>query len=120
MERSMAHGILLVLSEPVSTADDAAYNDWYDHIHLPEVLALAGFSSARRFRMSEVQLPSQGGLESVSRRFPSRYVATYEVEGPDLALAAKGLTEGSPGLTVSPPIAFARIVAVVFEEISSR
>ena len=62
----MAHGILLVLSEPVSTADDAAYNDWYDHIHLPEVLALPGFNSARRYRMSEVQLPSQGGLESVT------------------------------------------------------
>ena len=116
----MARGILLVLSEPVSTADDAAYNDWYDHIHLPEVIALAGFSSARRFRMSEVQLPSQGGLESVSRRFPSRYVATYEVEGPDLAVAAKALTEASSGLTVSPAMAYDRTVAVLFEEIGSR
>jgi len=42
----MAQGILLVLSEPVSEADDTAYNDWYDHIHLPEVLALSGFTSA--------------------------------------------------------------------------
>jgi hypothetical protein len=87
---------------------------------LPQVLALAGFKSARRFRMSDVQLPSQGGLESVSRRFPSRYVATYEVEGPDLALAAKALTEGSPELNVSPAIAYDRIIAVLFEEISSR
>lgn len=116
----MAHGILLVLSEPVSTADDAAYNDWYDHIHLPEVLALPGFNSARRYRMSEVQLPSQGGLESVSRRFPSRYVATYEVEGPDLAAAAKALTEASSELTVSPAMAYDRTIAVLFEEISSR
>jgi hypothetical protein len=92
----MAQGILFVLSEPVSEADDAAYNEWYDHTHLPEVLALPGFSSARRFRMSEVQLESQGGLESVSSQFPSRYVATYEVEGPDLELAAKALTEASP------------------------
>jgi hypothetical protein len=116
----MAHGILLVLSEPVSEADDAAYNDWYDHTHLPEILALPGFVSARRFRMSEVQLPSQGGLESVSQRFPSRYVATYEVEGPDLAVAAKALTEASSRLAFSPAMAYDRTIAVLFEEISSR
>jgi len=116
----MAHGILLVLSEPVSEADDAAYNDWYDRIHLPEVLALSGFTSARRFRMSEVQLPSQGGFESVSSRFPNRYVATYEVEGPDLAVAAKALTEASSGLTTSSAMAYDRTLAVLFEEISSR
>jgi hypothetical protein len=115
----MAHGILLVLSEPVSAADDAAYNDWYDHVHLPEVLALPGFVSARRYRMSEVQLPSQGGLESVSRRFPSRYVATYEVAGPDPAVATKALTEASSGLTVSPAMAYDRTIAVLFEEIRS-
>ena len=115
----MARGILLVLSEPVSEADDAAYNDWYDDIHLPEVLALSGFTSARRFRMSEVQLPSQGGFESVSSRFPNRYVATYEVEGPDLAVAAKALTEASSGLTVSPAMAYDRTIAVLFEELTS-
>jgi hypothetical protein len=114
----MAQGILLVLSEPVSEADDAAYNDWYDHTHLPEVLALPGFSSARRFRMSEVQLDSQGGLDSVRSRFPSRYVATYEIEGPDLELAAKALAEASPGFTVSPAMAYDRTLAVLFEEIS--
>src|ERR1700722_18626892 len=91
----MAHAVFLVLSEPVSEADDAAYNDWYDDIHLPEVLALSGFTSARRFRMSEVQLASQGGFESVSSRFPNRYVATYEVEGPDLAAAAWGPLTGA-------------------------
>jgi hypothetical protein len=116
----MAQGILLVLSDPVSGADDAAYNDWYDHTHLPEVLALPGFSSARRFRMSEVQLESQGGLESVRGRFPNRYVATYEVVGPDLALAAKALTEASTGFTVSPAMAYDRTLAVLFEEISRR
>ena len=116
----MAHGILLVLSEPVSEADDAAYNDWYDDIHLPEVLALSGFTSARRFRMSEVQLASQGGFESVSSRFPNRYVATYEVEGPDLAAAAKALNEASAGLTTSSAMAYDRTLAVLLEEISSH
>ena len=43
----MAHGILLVLSDPVSAEADAAYNEWYDNVHLPEILTLAGFTSAK-------------------------------------------------------------------------
>jgi len=47
-------------------------------------------------------------------------VATYEVEGPNLAAAAKALTEASSELTVSPAMAYDRTIAVLFEEISSR
>src|ERR1700757_662295 len=80
----MAHGILLVLSDPVSAEADDAYNEWYDNVHLPEILALPGFTSARRFRVAEAQLASQGGPDAVRVKFPHRYVAVYEVEAPDV------------------------------------
>ena len=44
----------------------------------------------------------------MSSRFPNRYVATYEVEGPDLAAAAKALNEASAGLTTSSAMAYDR------------
>lgn len=116
----MARGILLVLSGPKPADADDAYNDWYDNTHLPEVLGLAGFTSARRFRMSPHQLPSQGGLDSVTARFPSRYVAIYEVEAEDLTTAVESLTAAGPTLNVGAAMDYDTTLAVLFEEISSR
>ena len=44
----MAKGLLLAMMEPPSV-HDAEFNDWYDHEHLPERLAVDGFLNARRF-----------------------------------------------------------------------
>jgi len=115
----MAHGILLVLSDPVSPEADAAYNDWYDNVHLPEILALAGFTSARRFRVAEAQLASQGGPDAVRAKFPHRYVALYEVEAPDVAKAAESLGAASPTLRMSDALDTAGLTAVLLEQISS-
>jgi hypothetical protein len=115
----MAQGILLVLSNPVTPDADAAYNDWYDNVHLPEILALAGFTAARRFRLSETQLASQGGLDAVRARFPYRYAAVYEVEAPDVAKAAESLGAASHTLRMSDALDRGGITAVLFEQISS-
>lgn len=116
----MARGVLLVISEPVSEAKEAEYNDWYDNVHLLEVLALAGFTAARRFRMTGEQLASQGGHEGVIARFPHKYVAVYEVEADDLAVATDAMNKHGRELTVSDAMAYDRTIAVLLEEISSR
>lgn len=116
----MARGVLLVISEPVSGEQDAAYNNWYDNIHLPEVLGLAGFTSARRFRMSPQQVASQGGYEGVVAKFPHKYVALYEVEADDLSVATGSLNDHGRELTTSDAMAYDRTTAVLFEEISNR
>jgi len=46
----MARGIILVESWPSSPEREQEYNTWYDEIHLPELVALDGFVSARRLR----------------------------------------------------------------------
>ena len=84
-------GVLIVKSEPSEGQEDA-YNEWYDNVHLPEVLAIAGFVSARRF----VAEPSIGG------ELPEqRYVAIYEMEGDDLAAVQAGLKAAAGSFTMS-------------------
>ena len=40
--------VLIVMSDAVEGRDDE-YNDWYDRVHLADVLALPGFVAARRY-----------------------------------------------------------------------
>lgn len=72
----MAKGILLVESHPSSPERDAEFNEWYETVHMPEVLALDGFVSARRFR------PVRPG---------EPYVAVYDIDADDVTAAAKGV-----------------------------
>jgi hypothetical protein len=41
-------GILLVQSRPASTDEIDTYHRWYDETHVPEMLGVDGFVSARR------------------------------------------------------------------------
>jgi hypothetical protein len=82
-------GKLIVYTTPAEGREDE-YNDWYDNVHLAEVLALGPFVQATRHRISESQV------------FPVNhtYVAIYDFEGPaDAALAA--LVEGAAPMDLS-------------------
>jgi len=46
----MATGVLIVQSQPSSHEHLADYEDWYDKKHIPEMLAIDGFVSARRMQ----------------------------------------------------------------------
>lgn len=61
---TMLHIVMVDIDEE----NEAAFNDWYDNVHLPDILACPGWLSARRFRCVE------GG---------PRYVAMYEITGPE-------------------------------------
>jgi len=36
---------------------EEAYNKWYDEVHLPDLKAIAGVVSARRFRIVQRKMP---------------------------------------------------------------
>ncbi|MBB3982260.1 hypothetical protein GGR44_001923 [Sphingobium fontiphilum] len=60
----------VVHSNPVPGREDE-YNDWYSNRHLADVVAVPGFVSAQRFRLTDVvadNLPSQ------------RYMAIYTMD----------------------------------------
>lgn len=67
------------------------FNDWYDHQHVKDVLAIPGFVSAQRFeRVGPV----------VRAGNPYRYLSTYEVvtDDPDAALRELLARVGTPSL----------------------
>ena len=45
----MTKGVLIVESRPASPDDAAAFHRWYEDTHIPEILSVDGFVSARRF-----------------------------------------------------------------------
>jgi hypothetical protein len=47
---------------------EEAFNDWYDNVHIPDILACPGWLSARR------AICLEGG---------PKYVAVYEITGPE-------------------------------------
>jgi hypothetical protein len=74
----MPKGIMYVESAPVSPNREAEYHKWYNEIHLPEIMSIDGFVSARRFA------PVDGN---------GRFVAIYELEADDLEAAQARLLE---------------------------
>ena len=82
----MPEGILYVESRPASPEQAADFHRWYDEVHIPEILALDGFVSARR-------LGSLGDDGS--------FVAVYEVV--DVASARVGLAEAGKAGKMSAP-----------------
>jgi len=91
-------GIMVVQSEPVDPAHEDEYNDWYDNTHVPEICAVPGFVSARRYKVH-----GEGG--------PPAYLAIYEIDADDLtapaaelrARSAAGRTHGTGALRRDPP-----------------
>jgi hypothetical protein len=84
--------IFLAFTNPVS-GNEAAYNEWYDSTHVPEVLQYGrGFVGCQRFKLG-------GELQPGAIR-PWQYVAVYDVICEDLAALAKSpWMPGSPRLT---------------------
>lgn len=62
---------LVVMSKPVK-GREAEYNDWYQNVHLRDILS-CGFNAAQRFRLAD----------AVANAKPFPYMAIYEAEVDD-------------------------------------
>lgn len=80
-------GLLIVQSVPSSPEDAVAYHSWYDEVHLPEILGLDGFASARR-------------LSALDR---GSFVAVYEIDG-DVEVAKATLAAAQASGSMSRPV----------------
>ena len=95
----MPKGIMVVQSRPVDPAREDEFNDWYSNTHLPEILAVPGFLSARRYKVHDAAAGE------------SAYLAIYEIDAEDLtdpvnelrARSAAGQTHASDALQTDPP-----------------
>jgi hypothetical protein len=108
----MSKFILVVQSNPTKGADDD-YNDWYNNVHLGEVLQVDGFSAAQRFAVKG---------EPVAGAASHPYLAIYELETDDPQAALDALSAGVRDGTIhmSDAIDTHDVSAVLFEPISGR
>ncbi|HEY2055760.1 MAG TPA: hypothetical protein VGH14_17655 [Solirubrobacterales bacterium] len=81
----MPSALMVVGSNPVSAEREDAYNRWYVDTHFGDVLAVAGFTKARRYAQSPVRPMAD------TEPSPFGYLAIYEVEADDLAQAGRDL-----------------------------
>ena len=89
----MAQGVMLVWSNPESPDKEAAYNAWYNDIHIPELTENGLCRRVTRHKLSDTQLPGAGAS-------PHRYLAIYEFD--DLASGVAGLGQRSTPSTPGP------------------
>ena len=74
------------------SGEDGAFNQWYDDVHLSDVLKQPGFLSGQRYTV----------LDPAAAR--TRYVTTYEVECEDPQATLQKLFEGGKGMVISPSL----------------
>jgi len=106
----MARHVFVVFTNPVD-GKDAAYNDWYDNRHLPDVLDVPGFVSAQRFKLSDTQ--------RAAGPFPWQYLALYQIDTDDLkgTLSALAARAGTSAMVMSDALAEQRL-AWVFDPVT--
>ena len=85
----MPKGILYVGSRPAAAEEADAYHAWYTGTHIPEMTAIDGVVSARRFAPLDGDGP---------------YVAIYELEGDDLETVKAAVAEAGRSGKMSPPV----------------
>lgn len=99
---------LVVMTKPVEGREQE-YNDWYQNVHLRDVVAIPGYQSAQRYRLLRSVVPG-------ADRLP--YLAIYEIETDDVDAAVRELSEraGAGGMVISGAMS-RDIFAAVFEEL---
>ena len=105
----MGKHILVAMTNPNDGRDDD-FNDWYSNTHVHEVVAIPGFVSAQRFKLS----PEQAGDGS-----EFEYLAIYEIEAENAGAALQALKEARPNLNMSDALADERAV-FAYDQITEK
>ncbi len=86
-------GLLLTMTEALP-AHEEEFNAWYDDEHLAERLAIPGFLSARRWMVD-----GRCDMNTAPERRIGRYLATYELERPEVLDSPEYLRHIGDGFT---------------------
>ena len=68
------HYLSVVMADVRDPADEAEWNAWYDHSHVPNLVRIPGYLSGARFRVK----PDQ---RFGDKKMGPKYLALYEWEG---------------------------------------
>jgi hypothetical protein len=95
----------VVLTSPTAGREDE-FNEWYENVHVPQVLRMPGFLSGQRFRL----------VDSTPSDLP-RYLAVYEIESDDIAETLETITATAPTRTKSGAIDIGVSIVRMYEPI---
>ncbi len=101
--------LVVVLTEPVA-GREAEFNQYYEHVHLEEVLATTGWTSAQRFTLG-----AQQGMAC-----PLPYLAIYEAEADSAQAVLDGLNATRARRVQSDALNRKTAGAWVFSQIGPR
>jgi len=73
---------VLVVRTDIEPEHEDAFNQWYNDIHLPEIVGVPGIRSGRRYRMLE-------GDEAFPGDGVPAYLAIYELDDPSAVRSAE-------------------------------
>jgi len=104
---------LIVYTDPIP-GREAEYNEWYDEVHLKEVLSVEGFVGAQRFALADAQI---AGMADAA---PCRYLAIYEIEAESAKDALDKLQAASATMNISDALDSARSAALAFTSIGEH
>ena len=76
--------IQLVFSNAIEGREDE-FNEWYDNVHVPDLLAIPGVLSAHRYDLLETAINRNPAMPAPTHR----YLCIYEMEGDVDAIMAK-------------------------------
>ena len=110
----MAKYTFVVLSNSTTPGQEAEYNEWYNKIHIPDVLNVPGFVAAQRFKVADAQLDGYSGAH--------RYLALYEIETDDPGRSLDDLKKriGTADMVMSDAIDMKGISAALFKPAAER
>ena len=106
----MAAYKLVVMTGP-KPGRDKEYNDWYNNQHLADVVAVPGFRSAQRFKLTD----------AMGAEHRNAYMAIYEIDSddPKAVLAEMFSRSGTPAMVLSEALDLDKAVVGLFEPCSS-
>ncbi|MBY8856794.1 hypothetical protein K7711_09930 [Nocardia sp. CA2R105] len=76
--------IQIVYSNPVAGREDE-FNEWYDNVHVPQLLAVPGMRSAQRYTLRDSEIYRAPGASTPEQR----YAIIYEMQGEAEAIMAE-------------------------------
>lgn len=109
----MTKYLMMVYTNPVE-GREADYNEWYNNVHLGEVLQLPGFVAAQRFAVEPDPSAADGPAH--------KYLAIYELETDDpqkpVAAINDALVKGE--LTMSDAVSMSDPASAIYGPVSDR
>jgi hypothetical protein len=105
----MRHYKFLVFTKPIDGREQE-YDDWYQNIHLQDLVAVPGFKSAQRFRLKKTYQKPLRGDE------PFDHLAIYDIETDDLDGVLAGMKRLSGKVVISDALDLPASSALFYEE----